>query len=90
MCSKYKLNTVDFHARLLSRVVYRANTPLNWNGYNGEHSENPVFSFCNSVIGTHPQIPGWSDKSHDYVSNNMTLRSNELSSIQRHHNLTMP
>lgn len=29
MCSKYKLNTVDFHARLLSRVVYRANTPLN-------------------------------------------------------------
>lgn len=53
-------------------------------------SENPDFSFCNSLIGTHPQISGWDDKSHSYVPNNMTLRSNELSSIQRRHNLTMP
>lgn len=29
MCSKYKLNTVDFHAWLHSCVVYRANTSLN-------------------------------------------------------------
>lgn len=53
MCSKYKLNTADFRARLLPRVVYRANTPLNWNGYNGEHKRKSHFF----LSATHWLVP---------------------------------